>query len=300
MLGRRAALLVSLSVLAAACSQPGPTRGPGATLAVRTPDLPGATGAPPVGPGQASGRAEPGVVKGRVTTALGNPVAGADIEILGSAGGGGRHDDRIETGADGTFRVEVPDGLYEVTGTAMLDWEGVPFRLPLAPADGSCEQELSADGIVADQVVQLRGLRFCLELSDPDDDAAYAGGAIHLYPDFVSTTPPPDATVEIVLTPDGPLADGSAGETLTMTRTVAALSNYAGDIDETATLYDIPLGRYTVTARLLDGGSESPLSVEPETAAGPAAEATITFRPAELHPYGLLDQPLYLSDAGLG
>jgi hypothetical protein len=297
-MSRRAAAILLALVTAAACSpSPGPT-GPGRTT------TPGATGGPDAttGPGATtavvSGPAEPGVVKGRVTTADGQPIEGASIRIIGYTGTIGQHDDNLVTGPDGTYRIEIEDGLYELEAQATIAYGGETFILPLEPADGTCDEAESSQGIVEDFVLRLSGPRQCTTIGD-DNAGRYFGAAAVVYQQL-SGAASPDAVVEFTFTPDGPLVDGSEGEVLTMERTVSALSNHFGPLDGTATLYDIPIGRYTVSAELRDGTTTVPLLVQPDGASAPAREATLAFRGAQFFPYGPLDQQLTITDDGLG
>lgn len=274
-----AGAILAAALLALACNPapvptgaPGGTPGPGATLG------PGATqsGAGPAGPSSA---AEPNVIKGRILTEAGAPVAGASVRIVGYTGGSnlGQEIETVTTGADGTYRYEVPRGLYEVHAEGPLAFDRQTYLFDLVPVDGSCEQQLSDDGIVKDYVLRLAGLQACVDGGvNPDNYLFYHGAAVQLSSRLTAAAL--GDVVEYRFEPIGALADGRQGTPLTMQRTVAALSAFAGPIDDTAYLYDIPLARYAVSASLLaPDGRRSPLLVS--TDAGPAQSVEISFAP---------------------
>lgn len=294
-MSRRPALFVLCALVAiAGCDPVGPTPrtgtpGPGASAQPGGPST-----APVVTPGTA---AERGVIQGRVTTADGRPLAGAQVRVIGYTGSAGQqHDDDLVTDADGRYRVEVEDGLYEVSAEALISFEGQQFRLPLHPVDGACEEEYSSEGIVEDWVLQLTGEHVCLPGFDPNSEDSYYGAQVHLSPDLVQTAPA-DAVVEVSFVPEI-LADGTPGFEFTLQRTVAALGTTAGPVGETGTLVGIPLGRYTVSAVLVSGGTRTPLVVQSQDAPAGAATTTLTFRAAEFFPYGIQDQTLWVYAGG--
>jgi hypothetical protein len=247
-------------------------------------------GSEPV-PGSAT--REPGVIQGRITTLDGRPIEGAEVRIIGYTDAVGRqHDDLLVTAADGGYRAEVEDGLYEVSAEALLAFDGQVFRMPLHPADGGCDEEESAAGIVEDWVLRLAGERACLGTSDPAGEDAYYGAVVHLSPDLASSAPG-DGVIEVTFVPEV-LADGSAGSPVVHTRTVAALTTTAGPLEATGTLVDIPLGRYTVSATLRDATGTTPLLVQSQDATSAGLETPLGFRAAEFFPYGVQDQTLWL------
>lgn len=300
----RAVAALLLVALVAACSGPAsptPVR-PGSTAAAPTSVATGAgpTAPPPsaAAPTDTAAEPEPGVIKGRVTDEQGDPVAGAELRVVGYTGGSnlGQNIFTTTTGSDGTYRAEVEDGLYEVLGQTVVRWSGADYRFNLDAVDGACDQALSADGIVEDFELRLSGLQVCFDEIDPDDYLDYHGGAVQLYTDF-TTEPSPDSVVVYVLTPLEPLADGSPGEVIEQSRTVAALGTSFGPIDETYSLYDIPLGRYGVRAQLIEpDGTVSDLLLSSDATPEPAPEAEITFGARQVLP-GFTIPTLYVHDS---
>lgn len=219
------------------------------------------------------------VITGRVTTEPGDPIAAAQVRIVGYTGGAslGREIETVESGADGAYRYDVPNGLYEVLGKGTIAFEGQSYMFDLEPADGSCDQQMSDDGIVKDLVLRLTGLKSCRRDPLPDNYLSYNGAAIQLS-NGLSDGHSQDAMIEYTLTPIGSLADGSTGQTLTMDRTVAGLRTSAGPIDRTWILFDIPLAKYRVTATILEpGGRQTPLFVSTLTDQTPTTEVDVTF-----------------------
>lgn len=275
---RIAALVIGAALLAACQPNDGGNGGNGGNGGQTAgPGLPTTPTAGPVS-------REEDVISGRVTTAAGAPVAGAEIEVVGYTGGPdlGQHIETVATGADGTYRYEVPNGLYEALGTATLEFEGKTYQFLLDPADGSCEQEMSDAGIVKDFVLRLSGLQMCLDGGvEPDNYLFYHGAPVQLSSDLATAAP--HEVVEYTLQPVGALADGSPGAPLAFQRTVAAHTNYFGPIDDTAALYDIPLGRYVVSAALLaPDGRRLPLLVATDAAPTPAQSVELWFEPREV------------------
>lgn len=268
-----ATLALTVALVASACQPEGTSTpaGPGATN--RPGSTAGATtAAPPI-------VAEPNVITGRVTTEQGQPIAGAQMRIVGYTGGAvlGQEFETVATDAGGVYRLEVPTGLYEVLGQGPLEFDGQTYLFVLEPADGSCEQRMSEAGITKDFTLRLTGFVPCIPGSDPDDYPSYHGAAIQLF-DRTDGSHGDAAEVAYVLEPIGALADGSAGETMTLTRTFAALQTSAGPIDSTWIVHDIPLGRYRLTATSTEpGGSPTQLLVSTDTHTDPASEVEVTF-----------------------
>jgi len=267
--------LTGLLVMLAAC-QPGPTPTPIRNDPTLRPDTtltpgtsPAATVGGPITPGEAN------VITGRVTTELGAPIAEARMRINGYIGGSTLDEvhETIETDADGVYRLDVPYGMYEVEGLAPVLFDRQVYVFNLEPTDGRCDQRYSDEGIVADFVLRLTGRSTCNTAADPDNYNSYHGAAIQLFDYTVGQNPA--AIVVYTLEPMGPLADGSAAETLTLARTVAEHHVGFGPIDSANILHDIPLTRYRASAVLVEpSGEQTPLDVSTliNTTPGPSTE----------------------------
>ncbi|HET9851725.1 MAG TPA: carboxypeptidase-like regulatory domain-containing protein [Candidatus Limnocylindrales bacterium] len=266
----------AIALFASAALLTGCDPGPGST----SPNAPATQGTTQRTSGPQPVPAEANIISGRVTTETGAPVAGARLRVVGYTGGAslGQEIETVTSGADGTYRYEVPRGLYEVLGEGPLDFDGQTYLFNLDPADGSCDQQMSDAGIVKDFVLRLQGLMMCLDGVDPDNQGYYHGAALQVFNGLTSAAS--NDVVEYAFEPIGPLADGSTGQPLTFQRTVAAHSNFFGPIDGTSYLYDIPLGRYQVSAALLaPDGSRQSLLVSSVQAPSPAQAVEVSFDP---------------------
>jgi hypothetical protein len=237
------------------------------------------------------------VIKGQVTDEQGDPIVGAQIRLTGYTADFNGSDEDLQTDASGIYRVEVKDGLWEVLGTAALEFEGQRFEFDLRPADGDCEAQESSAGIVKDLVLELSGLDVCYDYVDPDSEGSYNGGAVVLdYREPRSL--PGESELQFTLEPTSPLADGSEGRTITFTRTATALESSFGSLDETAYLYDIPLGRYAMsgTATLPDGTTQQ-LRFAPTAGDTPSESVDVGFEAVQMFPYGIRRSTIVVVDA---
>ena len=225
------------------------------------------------GAGAVGTPATPNVVEGTVTLADGRPLKGATIRVAGATGAARGTTRRTTTDANGRYRIRVPLGHYNVDGFADITYDGQPYEeLWLDRVNGGCDRVMSDKGIVRNFVLRLSGPKRCINGPNPNNPNSYNGA----YMTAMSSAFPADAAITFTLRPVGLLADGSRGQVLTMRRTGAALQKGGGPIDETSFLYDIPLGRYRVSAearyadgsrrgitlRLLDGTGASGADIE--------------------------------------
>lgn len=181
------------------------------------------------------------------------------------------------TDTAGRYRVTVPPGEYTVDGVVDLEYVGLAYKeIWLDRGDSACEPVPSARGIVRNFVLRLSGVKRCVSDADPANPASYNGA----YISALSSDFPADALITFILTPDGPLADGTTGGTLTFTRSGAALRAANGPIDQTSVLYDIPLGRYRATAeaRYADGVRHS-IALHVRDSGRPSHSIDIAFAP---------------------
>lgn len=252
--------------------------------------------------------AERNVIKGVVRDEQGDPVRGARIRIVGYTGNpnglsGADYIKDAVTDAQGAYRLSVPAGLYGVSGEADVAYDNKNYKsLYLHPADGNCEKQMSEGGIVKDFVFRLTGLQKCLTNPDPKNPGFYSGASVLLSHQSPKSLPG-DARLTLTLTPTGPLADGSAGKPVTFTRTVAALVNFAGPLETTNTLHDIPLGRYRLTGHAtLPNGSRQDLRFGPWNTGGaaesPVADYAFSFPAKVMLPYGIGQAEIAVYDAG--
>lgn len=194
------------------------------TAACTSPETDGPNGPDP-------GKPEAGVVKGRVVDDRGQPVANA--KIVASSTDFYNRTSTGYSGADGYYHFEVPTGIaagsYTVDGTVTTKYHGETFTLALFREN---TRVFSAyDGAVRDFVFRLTGPRS----PDDDADATPLGATLEVHHQVDNVV---FENLEITLEPTGPLVDGSAGRRVVVTMPEG---NYR--------VKDIPVGRYTITAR---------------------------------------------------
>jgi hypothetical protein len=176
---------------------------------------------------------EPNIIKGRVIDSAGQPIAGAVVNADHTL----RYNANIEarTGKDGTYRLKVPAGPYRITAKLTRDFHDVRYAFDLHP--DTPDDVNGAEGAVRDFTWRLTGRR------PPPSDGFY-GGLVVAY------TQPGDfsmqiSDVEVTLTPDGKLVDGSNGKPITG-KLVSTGDGFA--------LRDVPVGNYKISARHVPRG----------------------------------------------
>lgn len=197
--------------------------------------------APPAQPG-----AKPGHATGKLADAHGKPLTDVTLSFSAFLADNTAFAKEFPIkGPAGEYAIAVPDGMYNTPQGRVGAWYNDKwYDLPLAAADGSREwpaQRNSKQGLVRDFVWRISGLKPAGNPLEPGD---YWGGAIHFdkggdLGDF--------AKIEITLKPEGPLVDGSEGQTLVFVRELPWKR------PQDHLLLDVPLGKYTATAKLLFG-----------------------------------------------
>ena len=235
---------------------------------------------------------EPGWARGSVTDAGGAPLAGAEVRVEGTSREGGIVSLEVRTDSQGRYETRLADGTYTVQAYQPVTYHDEPYWIPLAPADGDNRADTdSRSGVVEDFVWKTSGRigssadQFHGGRVSVDVGLVETGDGGSAYPQF-----PAGSRIEVVLTPDGPLVDGSPGEVETFAFSPEAICATCGYT--TATWNDVPVGRYTVTARLLGpAGGTTPLRVKTRRDRGPngssggaitteyAPSATLQFPP---------------------
>jgi hypothetical protein len=243
-----------------------------------------ATASPPSG-SAADMRPEANVIKGTVRTVDGRPLAGATIRIRGNTGVMRSKVIEATTDRNGVYRAQVPLGHYNVDGFLELRYAGEVYKeLWLDRTDGSCERAMSDRGMVRHFQFRLTGLKRCINNPDPELEVSYYGAHVNVS----APSLPADARVTFTLTPRGPLADGSTGRAITMTRTGAELMRSRGSVGANSALHDIPLGQYRLAASVrYANGTQQPLQIQMRDEGGVTREAAdIVFRANQMFPYG--------------
>jgi hypothetical protein len=247
----------------------------------------------PVLPKFASLTPKRGFVRGYVKDAKGKPLAGAKIGVRSTIAGGFYSGASAKTDGKGYYELQVPWGAAEFYCAGYsIDYGEGRAALGLHPADGEADSFATANGHVENWVLLPYGI------ADPDGASEkpgysnnYYGGSFYLDYSLADSRPifadayslPAGSEIELSLTPDGPLQDGSTGRSFTFRKRVTE------DGANNFSVNNIPLGRYEITARLLESGkssalrlvetgpySSSPFGLEPKEARG---KALLTFRP---------------------
>lgn len=211
---------------------------------------------------------EEGVVAGRILDTFGEPLVGAEVVADNQVS----YDSNLVgiTDEDGVYRLELPDlaATWHMTATHTVAYHGQDYHFDLHPIVD--DPFAGSDGAVRDFEWRLTGKR-------PDDGVYGAFVVAYAQPGDVLKL----EDVTLTLVPDGPIVDGSDGETI------------SGKLENTPdgdALTDVPVGRYTITAEL----RSQPLEVKLRNASGGFHDAVTADFEA---PYG--DLPIYLVDLEL-
>ncbi|MBV9928572.1 MAG: carboxypeptidase regulatory-like domain-containing protein [Acidobacteria bacterium] len=233
--------------------------------------------------------AGPNQATGAVLNMLGQPLAGARIRFWRMTPQGAILEYVARTDARGVYAVSLPPaGDYHVdNATALVSYGEQRYYLPLRPEgdDGSFFDRDAIDvtrGYVKNFVLPVSG--YISNEEDPKQELSYYGGSLYFRarvkivipndPDPMLTAGangsdalPEGTRVQLTLTPQGPLLDGSAGRPLSYNLQVRNTGRNAFE----TTIKDIPLGAYTAQARVTtpDGNAYmSPLSARIVLAGG--------------------------------
>lgn len=212
-----------------------------------------------------------GRVKGYVADLSGKPLQGAYIGVRITQDGGYYTNAATETDANGYYEIKVPMGSadFYATGYTINYGEGYA-PVSLYPADGKLESFAAASGSVENFVLLSYGIPDAVKVSRrPKDEANYFGGALYVSysvhdPSGIYTTPgelPYNAEIELTLTP--------AGKCLFDETKSFIIHKKVGT--QSFTVTNMPVGVYTIAARLKDG---RPLKMR---AIGPYATAYLFF-----------------------
>ena len=171
-----------------------------------------------------------GIVNGRVTDTQGRPVEGAAVIINNTV-----YFNRnivVTTDATGFYQYKMPatDSWY-VRGYVKVNFRGNEYELPLHP---------DFTGAFTGAAGKTVNLQWKLTGAIPSEfgTGGYYGGSAVAQPGYDMY----DLTgVQLTLVPEGALIDGSTGATITQT----VVKRSDGFV-----IQDIPIGRYTITAKL--------------------------------------------------
>lgn len=205
-----------------------------------------------------------GFARGYAKFSDGKPIVGANLILWASAAGGFRTSVKGRTNAQGLYEIQLPVGICEIVNADVkVNYNGVPYVLPLHPVDGEFDQFNSASGGIDNLTLRTYGPGKNADTS-PTFGSNYYGGHMRLVPGTLGES----GTLEVKLAPKGPLMGGVPGRTLVFRFPVGASEYY---------LNNIPLGRYTLTARLLDDGEALPIRVNKLFGDEPSTSVQIDF-----------------------
>lgn len=214
-----------------------------------------------------------GYATGKVTDASGKPISGARILLDNTV----FYDSYIHgtTKEDGTYSIKVQEGAWRTFAYVDKLYNGKTYTMELFPDATDAFAEEGAE----------RNFVWKLEGKMPWEAENYYGGTLTLSKDLDFSGELED--IELVLTPSGPLIDGSTGEALTLRY---GDSKWKLDYE----IMDIPIGRYIVTATLKNADGDTALKIQdrytqenfvsefqldftPKSALGPDNSASITI-----------------------
>ncbi len=188
-------------------------------------------------------KAEAGFVKGRLLNAQGQPIAGAKVY----AGHTTYYNTNVlgVTDADGYYKLDIdqPGGTWSVHAQVTRPYNGTTYTFYVYADD---------DNPISGTSGAIRNLTWKLSGAIPGTTNGKYGAKVAYYDN--SAIYIRGEEIEFTLVPDGPLADGSTGQTIT----ARATANFAmtGTIIGSG-LDDVPMGRYRIAARYIPANGEA-------------------------------------------
>ncbi|AHG93436.1 hypothetical protein J421_5901 (plasmid) [Gemmatirosa kalamazoonensis] len=222
-------------------------------------DPPGET-PPPTTSGQPNPSS--GIVTGTIVDAAGRPLAGVRVVADNTL----FYDPNVTgtTDAQGRYKLDLSRiaATWHMTAQVTRTYNGQEYVFDLHPDTDASFSGL--DGAVRNFDWRLTGKR--PELTD-----GYYGGTVYAHIDIFHWPDGADARdIEFTFTPIGPLVDGSAARPLTLRA------------PDGSRIADVPVGKYTITARLAPQGKTArPLTIR-LTTGGSFADAVTAVWPRDL------------------
>jgi hypothetical protein len=198
--------------------------------------------------------ARAGYLTGKLADARGGPLSDVTVSVFGFSDKGEPVSRSVFVrGPAREYALELPPGKYNTpTARIEVDFNERRYNLPLGSADNTrewTEQRNSASGLVRDFVWRISGPT---PGGNPQNPTGYWGATVH----FDKQGELGDyANVEVTLTPDGPLIDGSEGDVKRFERRIPWKRH------EDHYLLDVPIGRYVATVKQTIGARPRSLRV---------------------------------------
>ena len=169
---------------------------------------------------------EMGVVKGRVSDSKGNGMPNVKVVIENTV----YYASYVHafTDANGYYKTKVPQGSWHASAMIERNFLDKTYRFDLSP--DSDDSFAGTEGAVRNFTWKLTGAK-------PYGGFYGSDVAVYGQPGVIYDA----ADVELTLTPDGPLIDGSTGTSITK-----KLIDIGGGEDG---IRDVAIGKYTITAR---------------------------------------------------
>lgn len=209
---------------------------------------------PPKNPTFSSVTPRSGYARGWVKDMAGRPLAGANISFKSSAIGGLQSTVTAKSNAQGFYEVVLPQGACRlIEADYVASYNNLLYRLPLHVVDGDRDVFNAREGHVENLVLRTWGVANQEGIQqDPRHGDSYYGAFMRVQ--WFNDDVPEAGTVEITLKPVGAMLGPDTPRTLVF-RLPARQSTLSADYF----LNNIPIGRYTMTTRLLSGTDEMPL-----------------------------------------
>lgn len=196
-----------------------------------------------------------GVLRGFVKDTAGNPLQGAYIGVRSTLNGGSYSGASATTDAKGYYEIKLPFGaIHLYAGAITADYGDLRAAMSLHPVDGRLDGFASADGDVENFVLLPYGIADRDAASEkPNGATNYYGGALRINYNLaeINNSYAPEnyirenSEIEITLAPEGALFDANAGSSFIIRKNVGSGMFF--------NIYNIPVGKYTLTARLVKG-----------------------------------------------
>jgi hypothetical protein len=196
-----------------------------------------------------------GFLRGYVKDSSGKPLAGAYIGVRSTLNGGSYSGASGLSDAKGYYEIQLPFGAIHLYAAAFtVDYGELRASLSLHPADAKLDGFASADGDVENFVLLPYGITDRDQASEkPNGSNNYYGGSVRINYNLaeINNSYAPEnyirenSEIEITLTPEGNLLDGSAGTKFVIRKNVGSGMFF--------NIHNIPIGKYTITASLVKG-----------------------------------------------